>query len=140
MNPLQNLITNYLRSKRRFDMEKRNLEVNQQRLTEYLSENKIKTTEVQQGNEIVTATYVQASRFEVDEEGLKNYIGEKRFNGLCKQVLDKSVLEAAMECGDLDPEHVGKFITERKNKPSVRVSARAAETALPSSEAGLVSG
>lgn len=89
-----------------------------------MEEEQIKTHEVQDGGKVYRATYVQATRTEIDEQGLSQVIDLMPYS---KVVLDKKALESAMETGDADPFVVGQYVTERKVKPSVRFSIRAAE-------------
>lgn len=89
-----------------------------------MEEEQIKTHEVQDGGKVYRATYVQATRTEIDEQGLSQVMDLAPYS---KVVLDKKALESAMETGDADPFVVGQYVTERKVKPSVRFSIRAAE-------------
>jgi len=89
----------------------------------------IKTHEVQDGGKIYRATFLQASTPVIDEDGLRQELGDTEFERYCRLVLDRKALEAGMENGEVDPFAVGKHITERKNRPSVRFSTRAADDA-----------
>lgn len=96
-------------------------------LTEAMVEEQIKTHEVEDGGKIYRATFVQASVPLIDEEGLEKELGFVKYDQFTKKVLDRKALEAAMETGEVDPFLVGKHVTERKNKPSVRFTVRAAD-------------
>lgn len=96
-------------------------------LIEELQSSRIKTKTVQDGGKLYTATYVQATRHELDEAGLLEELGEKAESYLSKK-LDRVSLFNAMDEGTLDPNVVGKYVTERKNKPSVRITERSADT------------
>ncbi len=87
----------------------------------------IKTHEVQDGGKIYRATFLQASIPVIDEAGLEAELGTETFERYTKRVLDRKALEEGMENGEVDPFVVGKHITERKNKPSVRFSTRSAD-------------
>lgn len=96
-------------------------------LVELMETEQIKTHEVDDGGKVYRATFVQASVPIIDEAGLEAEIGTEVFERYCKRVLDRKALEAAMETGDVDPFQVGKHVTERKNKPSVRFTVRTAD-------------
>jgi hypothetical protein len=96
-------------------------------LTEIMETEQVKTHEVQDGGKIYRATFLQAVVPVIDEEGLKKELGAE-FDTYTKKVLDKKALESAMEVGEVDPSRVGKYVTERKNKPSVRFTVRAADS------------
>lgn len=96
-------------------------------LVEVMQEEQIKTHEVEEGGKIYRATFTQATVPIIDEEGLRKELGEELYREYCKLVLDRKMVEAAMEDGQLDPLTVGKHVTERKNKPSVRFTVRAAD-------------
>jgi hypothetical protein len=87
----------------------------------------IKTHEVQDGGKIYRATFLQASTPIIDEAGLEKDLGTEVFERYTKRVLDRKALEEGMEHGEVDPFVVGKHVTERKNRPSVRFSTRAAD-------------
>jgi hypothetical protein len=92
-----------------------------------MEDQQIKTHEVQDGGKIYRATFLQATTPVVDEEGLEKELGSTVYEKFTKRVLDRKALEEAMEHGEVDPFVVGKHITERKNRPSVRFSTRAAD-------------
>jgi len=96
-------------------------------LLEAMEADQIKTHEVTDGGKVYRVTYVQAVTHNIDEEGLRKELGEELYREYCKLVLDRKMVETAMEEGQLDPRLVGKHVTERKNKPSVRFTARAAD-------------
>lgn len=98
-------------------------------LMEAMENEQVKTGEVEDGGKIHRATFVQATRIEIDEKGLREELGDEVVDQYCKKVLDRTAIEAAMEDGYLSPFKVGKHVTERKNRPSVRLSTRAAEDA-----------
>lgn len=103
------------------------LDAVRQIMLEAMEKEQIKTYEVTDGGKVYRATYVQATTHTIDEEGLRKELGEELYREYCKLVLDRKMVEAAMEEGQLDPRLVGKHVTERKNKPSVRFTARAAD-------------
>lgn len=92
-----------------------------------LEARRLKTQTVQDGEKLYTATYVQATRHELDELGLLVELGDKAEAYLVKK-LDQVALRLAMDNGTLDPSVVGKYVTERKNKPSVRITERSADS------------
>jgi hypothetical protein len=87
----------------------------------------IKTHEVQDGGKIYRATFLQATTPIIDEVGLEKELGTETYEKFTKRVLDRKALEEGMEHGEVDPFAVGKHVTERKNRPSVRFSTRAAD-------------
>jgi len=87
----------------------------------------VKTHEVQAGGKIYRATFQQATTHVIDEAGLEDELGTETYERYTKRVLDRKALEEGMENGEVDPFAVGKHVTERKNKPSVRFSIRAAD-------------
>lgn len=111
------------------DQATRSLNLMKDTLLRAMEEEQIKTHEVQDGGKVYRATYVQATTVALDEAGLRKDLGDEEVDAYCKKVLDRSAVEVAMEAGLLDPFIVGMHVTERKNKPSVRFSARAAEDA-----------
>lgn len=111
------------------DQATRSLNLMKDTLLRAMEEEQIKTHEVQDGGKVYRATYVQATTVALDEAGLREDLGDDLVDAYCKKVLDRSAIEVGMEEGLLDPFIVGKHVTERKNKPSVRFSARAAEDA-----------
>lgn len=96
-------------------------------LTEVMIEDQIKTHEVQDGGKVYRATFLQATTPVIDEEGLEKELGVETYEKFTKRVLDRKALEEGMENGEVDPFAVGKHVTERKNRPSVRFSIRAAD-------------
>ena len=96
-------------------------------LVEAMVEDQVKTHEVEDGGKIYRATFLQAVTAVVDENGLRQELGDEVVDEYCKKVLDKKALEDAMEAGKVDPFKVGKHVTERKNQPSVRFTVRAAD-------------
>ena len=108
------------------DQATRSLSLMKDTLLRAMEEEQIKTHEVQDGGKIYRATYVQATTVQLDEAGLRHELGSEEVDRYCKKVLDRAALETAMTEGEVDPFIVGKHVTERKNKPSVRFSARAA--------------
>lgn len=108
------------------DQATRSLNLMKDTLLRAMEEEQIKTHEVQDGGKIYRATYVQATTIQLDEAGLRRELGSEEVDRYCKKVLDRAALETAMTEGEVDPFIVGKHVTERKNKPSVRFSARAA--------------
>jgi hypothetical protein len=105
------------------------LDAVKQIVLETMEQEQIKTYEVTDGGKVYRATYVQATTHIIDEEGLREELGDDLVDLYCKKVLDKPALEAAMESGEVSPYAVGLHVTERKNKPSVRFTARAADDA-----------
>ena len=98
-------------------------------LAQEMENEQIKTHEVQDGGKVYRATFLQAVIPVIDEGALEDELGTEVFDRYTKRVLDRKALEEAMENGELDPLTVGKHITERKNRPSVRFSTRAADDA-----------
>ena len=92
-----------------------------------MEDQQIKTHEVQDGGKIYRATFLQAVIPVIDEGGLEDELGSEVFEKYTKRILDRKALEDAMEHGEVDPLIVGKHVTERKNRPSVRFSIRAAD-------------
>jgi hypothetical protein len=109
------------------DQATRSLSLMKDTLLRAMEEEQIKTHEVQDGGKIYRATYVQATTVQLDEAGLRQELGSEEVDRYCKKVLDRAALETAMTEGEVDPFIVGKHVTERKNKPSVRFSARSAD-------------
>lgn len=96
-------------------------------LTEVMTTEQRKTHEVTDGGKVYRATFVQASVPLIDEKGLREELGNEVVDSYCKLVLDRKALEVAMEDGKVDPYKVGKHVTERKSKPSVRFTIRSAD-------------
>lgn len=96
-------------------------------LIEELETRRLKTQTIQDGGKLYTATYVQATRHDLDEIGLLVELGDKAEAYLVRK-LDQVALRNAMDNGTLDPAVVGKYVTERKNKPSVRITERSADS------------
>lgn len=121
---LDDLVKEYAEVTATIENQQRVLDEIKAELLDRMEEEQIKTHEVQDGGKVYRATYVQATRTEIDEQGLSQVMDLMPYS---KVVLDKKALESAMETGDADPFVVGQYVTERKVKPSVRFSIRAAE-------------
>lgn len=96
-------------------------------LLETMQEEQIKTSEVREGDKIFRATFVQSTTAQIDEKGLLEELGEEA-DLYMKKVFDRKALEQALEEGTADPYLVGRYVSERKSKPSVRFTTRAADS------------
>ncbi len=112
----------FIEAKQAMEDAQRRLELAQQNLVERMTREQRKTFVKTTDGKVYRATYVQAIRTQVNEEGLKKAIGAVRFRKVSKQVLDKRLLEEALEAGTIDPVVVGQFVTEVPNRPSIRLS------------------
>lgn len=121
------LVKRYGEIKARQEHEAQELALIGAELLSLMEEEQTKTYEVQDGGKIYRATYVQTTRTDIDEKGLRADLGNELVDQYCTLVLDKKALETAMEDGYISPFIVGKHVTERKSKPSVRFSTRPAE-------------
>lgn len=92
-----------------------------------LQARRLKTTTAVSGDKVYTATFVQGTRHDLDEIGLLEELGDKAESVLMTK-LDRVQLQMAMDNGSIDPSVVGKYVTERKNKPSVRITERSADS------------
>jgi hypothetical protein len=126
---LDDLLVEYAQAQADFAEASDRLELVKQDLLHTMEEEQEKTHEVQEGGKIYRATYYQGVRTEIDEKGLREELGDEVVDSYCKKVLDTKALETAMESGYVSPFAVGKHVTERKNRASVRFSTRAAEDA-----------
>lgn len=126
-NRIDNLILALAEAKVRYEQATQEVALINSILVEEMEKEQVKTEEVEDGGKIHRATFVQATRIEIDEKGLREELGDEVVDQYCKKVLDRTALEAAMEDGYISPFKVGKHVTERKNRPSVRLSTRAAE-------------
>jgi hypothetical protein len=126
---LDTLVAGYARVQAKLEEETCQLDYIKSMITEIFIDKQIKTHEVEDGGKIYRATFLQASTPVIDEKGLREELGNEVVDTYCRLVLDRKALEAAMEEGVLDPYKVGKHVTERKNKPSVRFTVRAADDA-----------
>lgn len=124
---LDTLVAGFARLQAEADQATRSLNHVKSLLTEAMTEEQVKTHEVQDGGKIYRATFTQASIPQIDEAGLREELGDEVIDSYCKLVLDKKALETAMEDGRIDPYVVGRHVTERKNAPSVRFTVRSAD-------------
>jgi hypothetical protein len=124
---LDTLVMAYARIQAEADDLANQLDYVKSTLTKVMTEEQRKAHEVTDGGKVYRATFVQASVPIIDEKGLREELGNEVVDSYCKLVLDRKALESAMEDGAVDPYKVGKHVTERKNKPSVRFTIRAAD-------------
>jgi hypothetical protein len=128
-------LNEFIEAKRAVEDAQRRLELAQQSLVEKMTREQRKTFIKEDGGKVYRATYVQAVRTVVNEEGLKKAIGAVKFRKVSKQVLDKKLLEKAMETGAVDPVLVGQYVTEVPNRPSIRLSEGTASDERSDTEA-----
>jgi len=121
---IEDLVREYAEKAARLDDAQKDLELTKKELIAEMEADQVKTSEVREGDKIYRATYYQGHRTDIDEESLGKVMDLEPY---CKVVLDRGLLEAALETGEVDPFLVGKYVTERKNKPSVRFTQRAAD-------------
>lgn len=95
-------------------------------LLEAMQEEQIKTSEVREGDKIYRATFVQSTTTQIDEKGFLAEAGDDA-DLYMKKVFDRKALEQALEDGTVNPYLVGRYVTERKSKPSVRFTQRVAD-------------
>lgn len=126
-DPLQSAIRDHLNNKEILEEAQRRCAESEKALIEQMQAQKIKSSEHEMYKNIYKVTYVQSSRYEINKEALKEYLGPQYWM-YTRREFDKELIEKGMGSGDLDPSVVGQFIEERKSKPSVRISKRASDT------------
>lgn len=95
-------------------------------LIEKMTREQRKSYSLQDGGKTYKVTYVQNMRTEIDEKGLKKAMGAVKFRKICKQVVDRKVLESALDTGEVDPNIVGQYVKEVPSAPFLRFTEGAA--------------
>src|SRR5690242_7457202 len=105
-------LTDYLEARRAADEATARLKAAQKALIQKMTREQRKSYEHLDGAKKYKVTYVQNVRNVIDEPGLKKAMGAVAFRKVCKQVIDRKLLEGALEEGTADPMVVGQFVKE----------------------------
>lgn len=115
-----NELTEYLEARRAHDTATARLKAAQKTLIQKMTREQRKSLTTQDGGKQYRVTYVQNMRNNIDESGLKKALGAVAFRKVCKQVIDRKVLEQAMEDGSVDPMVVGQYVTTLPSEPFLK--------------------
>src|SRR4051812_20933532 len=88
-------------------------------LIEYMQQVRRKTLKTSQGGYLLQTTVSTRTTTSVDEKGLRKRLGAKSFDRYTKRVLDKKLLEEALESGEVDRVWVAPFVTVKTSDPFV---------------------
>lgn len=85
----------------------------------------IKTLSVEQVSDprtVITATLVEPSRLDLNEDRLRELVGEERWMAVTRRVVDKKLLEDAMATGAITPAEVARCSTEVPSQPHIKIT------------------
>ena len=95
-------------------------EISDQIKTELFSEGK-KTDLVDLDEWQYKVTVVERETVSFDDSKIEKYIGKRAFNKICKQTIDRKLLEVGIKTGEI-PEGVLKYATVTKSSPYLRIT------------------
>lgn len=110
----------------RYSEAKRNI------LDEFARTGKKSASVVARDGSTVKATFVQATRLVYSEERLKTALNAKQWAKVTKQVLDKTLLEAAVVLGDVDANVVASCTDQTESAAYAKVSGTLSATEVES--------
>lgn len=109
------------------DLVNGNLDFAKKQLTAFLEMYEIKTEDVELSNgETYRVTFVQQQRTTVDEDGIKEALGNK-FHDVSREILDQRKLEAAIESGDIPVDLITPYLGVKKSNPFSKLTKVEAE-------------
>lgn len=115
-----NELSEYIEAKKNAAEADARLQQAAKALIDKMTREERKTMSTRDGGKQYRVTYVQNMRTEIDEPGLKKAMGAVPFRKVCKQVVDRKLLEEALDEGTADKHVVAQFIKEVPSKPFLK--------------------
>ncbi len=122
-----NLAAQYLAAKNAHDQAKRHLDQIQAQLVAQMQYDHQKSHAYVFGGQKTTITYVQNTRVEINEAGLRKAMKAKNYDRFTKRVLDRKALEDAMERDEVDSRLVAQYCTPKVGTPFLKVTTKEVE-------------
>jgi hypothetical protein len=113
-------LTEYIEARKASDEAQARLKAAQKALIQKMTREQRKSFTSQDGGKQYKVTFVQNIRNVIDEPGLKKAMGAVAFRKVCKQSIDRKLLEEALEKGTADPMVVGQFVKEVPSEPFLK--------------------
>lgn len=117
----------YVAAKSAYDAAERRLNAAKKALLGQMEQSQQKSATLQIGDTLHTFTYTTRDVIKINELGLRKALGARVFNRYTKRVLDRSLMEAAMDSGDVDPKTVLAYVTSERSAPYLRYSEKTVE-------------
>jgi len=121
------LVDDYLEARRERDRAVARYEEASARLIKQMEADQRKSFRWQADGHAQTLTYVQNRTTVVDEPGLRKALTAKVFDRYTKRVMDRKLMEAALDAGDVDYKVFAKYAQIKPSKPFLKYSTKDAD-------------
>lgn len=114
-------VSEYLAAKADADRANARLNKAQAELLTWMKGHRSKTIKMELGDEeIAQLTYVQATRYEINEKGLRRALRARVYDRYTERKLNRKALEAAIDRGEVDPMVVAQHTVPVVGKPFIK--------------------
>ena len=120
LEQIDDLLDEFIETKRSAEEATRRLKMVEEQLLKSMELTSEKTKVKKDGGKYYRATYVRNTQTKVNEDQLKEQLGEEKYAELCDLKLNKKKLEEAANTGEVPLTVVAAVVTEVPGKPYIR--------------------
>lgn len=118
------LLESYIERRIMRDMAERAFRQSEEKLVAWMEEHRRKSVRLDDGEHIFSATYKQATRTEINEQGLRKALGAPTYDKYTVRALDKKALDKAITDGEISSMTVAPFVTRTTGNPYLQYTTK----------------